>query len=100
MNIQVAVIVSVSVSVLAFLVALYFFFWVKKQPSSNPEIARVGGFIKKGANTFLKKEYMLLAIFAGVAAVLILLFLPHPIWGEETAKWSWVKNVSMMISYI
>jgi len=100
MNITVAVIMSVSVSLLAFLVALYFFFWVKKQPSSNTEIARVGGFIKKGANTFLKKEYMLLAVFAGVAAVLILLFLPHPIWGDATDNWSWKSNVFMMVSYV
>lgn len=100
MNIQVAVIISVAVSILAFLVALYFFFWVKKQPSSNAEIARVGGFIKKGANTFLKKEYLLLSIFAGCAAVLILLFLPHPIWGDPIGDWSWETNVTMMISYI
>jgi len=99
-TVEVAVILCVSVALLAFLVALYFFFWVKKQPSSNAEIARVGGFINKGANTFLKKEYKLLAIFAGVAAILILLFLPHPIWAEETASWSWKNNLFMMISYV
>lgn len=100
MNITVAFIMSVSVSVLAFLVAVYFFLWVKKQPSSNAEIARIGGFITKGANTFIKKEYKLLAIFAGVAAVLILLFLPHPIWSEQTESWSWISNLIMMLSYL
>ena len=100
MNIEVAFILSVSVSILAFLVALYFFFWVKRQPSSNKEIARVGQFIKAGANTFLKKEYMLLAIFAGVVAILIFLFLPHPIWSEATDSWTWQRNLAMMLSYL
>lgn len=100
MNIEVAFILSVSVSILAFLVALYFFFWVKRQPSSNKEVARVGQFIKAGANTFLKKEYMLLAIFAGVVAILIFLFLPHPIWSEATDSWTWQRNLAMMLSYL
>lgn len=43
----------------------------------------------------MKREYKILAIFAGIIAVLILLFLPAPIWAGN-----WVKNVSMAIAYI
>ena len=56
MSITVAYIMAVTVSLISFGVALYFFFWVKKQPSSNPTIAKVGLLIIKGANTFLRRE--------------------------------------------
>ncbi len=98
MTINVAFIMSAAVAGLSFLVAAYFFFWVKKQPSSNPTIAKVGDLIQKGANTFLKREYLLLVRFAGVAAVLILLFLPEPIWQEGGRPI--IDNVYMAVSYL
>ena len=61
--------------VIAFAFAVYLHLWVKKQPVKNETIIRVSGLIKAGANTFMRKEYQILAIFAGVAAVLIFLFL-------------------------
>ncbi|HHU24043.1 MAG TPA: sodium-translocating pyrophosphatase [Acholeplasmataceae bacterium] len=96
-------IASLVISVGAFAFAYWLYTWVKKQPSSNPKIAYVGKLIKAGANTFLKKEYKVLARFAGVAAVLILIFLPKPIW-----KWDFqnalakdlIANVGMAVSYI
>lgn len=97
-SLNVAFVMSIAVSLLAYLVALYFYFWVKKQPSTNPEIAKIGEYIKNGANTFLKKEYMLLSIFAGIATLLILLFLPHPIWSDAGANWS--DNLTMSLSYL
>ncbi len=86
---------SVVVSLLAFGMAAYFYHWVKKQPSSNKRIEEVGGLIKKGANAFLSREYKVLARFAGVATLLILVFLPRPIWmGSPKA------NILMAASYI
>jgi K(+)-stimulated pyrophosphate-energized sodium pump len=96
MDIQVAYILAIAISILAFGVAAYFYLWVKKQPSSNATIQKVGVLINKGANTFLKREYMLLARFAGVAAVLILLFLPKPIWMGGNV----MPNVQMALSYV
>lgn len=98
MTTTITFILSISVSVMAFLVALYFFFWVKKQPSSNETIAKISKYIRRGAYTFLKREYLLLARFAGVAALLILLFLPHPIWADDFANWT--SNVSMAAAYL
>ena len=46
-------------------------------------------------NTFLRKEYRILAAFAGVAAVLIFVFLPSPVWSGELAD-----NIGMAVSYI
>lgn len=96
MSITTAFILAILVSLVSFCVAFYFFRWVKSQPSSNPTIAKIGDLIHKGANTFLRREYLLLARFAGVAVILILVFLPQPIWmGSDQ-----IENVQMAISYI
>jgi len=86
---------AILISVLAFGVAAWLYTWVKAQPSSNVEIARVGDLIRKGANTFLTREYKMLAIFAAVVSVIILLFLPHPIWQGD-----FKQNVSMALAYV
>ena len=66
--------------VIAFAFAVYLYLWVKKQKTVNAKIQTVSALIKEGANTFMRREYKILAKFAAVAAVLILLFLPSPIW--------------------
>lgn len=81
--------------VIAFAFAVYLYLWVKRQPVKNKTIIHVSGLIKAGANTFMRKEYKILAIFAGVASVLIFLFLPQGIW-----LGSWQKNLGMTLSYI
>ncbi|OQB14976.1 MAG: putative K(+)-stimulated pyrophosphate-energized sodium pump [Firmicutes bacterium ADurb.Bin193] len=86
---------SIAVSLLSFGVALFFYQWVKKQQADNKRIAEVGGFIRKGSNIFLKREYAILARFAGVIAILIFLFLPEPIWSGDMKK-----NITMAVAYI
>jgi K(+)-stimulated pyrophosphate-energized sodium pump len=86
---------SVVVSFAAFLFAGWLYRWVTKQPSSNRKVEEVGQLIRRGANTFLRKEYSVLARFAGVVAILILLFLPDPIW-----KGGIKENIVMTVSYI
>ncbi len=86
---------SILISVIAFAFAAWLFLWVKRQPSENEKIAKAGGLIKNGARTFLRKEYIVLAKFAGVAGILIFLFLPTPVW-----KGNILANVTMLASYI
>ena len=81
--------------VLAFAFAAYLYRWVKKQKTVNAKIQEVSALIKEGANTFMQREYKILAKFAAVAAVLILLFLPSPIWQGDP-----VPNISMAVAYI
>ena len=81
--------------VLAFAFAAYLYLWVKKQKTSNAKIEEVSQLIKEGANTFMRREYKVLAKFAAVAAVLILVFLPSPIWNGN-----FVDNISMAVAYI
>ena len=88
-------IISVLIALVAFAYALWLFAWVKKQPSENAKIARIGQLIRNGARTFLKKEYKVLAKFALIAMILIFVFLPTPIW-----KGNILENVIMAIAYL
>ena len=92
---QIALLCSIIVALLAFALSAVFYRWVKKQPHSNATIEKIAGFIKNGANTFLKKEYGILAIFAAIIFILILLFLPVPIWKGEP-----LSNLYMALSYL
>ena len=62
--------------VIAFAFAAYLYLWVKKQKTENAKIQEVSLLIKQGANTFMRREYMVLAKFAIVAAIVILILLP------------------------
>ena len=81
--------------VIAFAFAAYLHLWVKKQKTENKKIMEVSALIKAGANTFIRKEYRILAVFAGVAAVVIFVLLPSPIWQGDI-----LRNLSMAIAYI
>lgn len=95
MGLNAFLLLSAVIAVLAFVCAGWLYGWVKRQPSQNLRIQEVSGYIRRGAAAFLNKEYRVLAKFAGVVAVLILLFLPSPIW-----KGSFLPNLMMAISYI
>ncbi len=88
-------IASIVIAFLSFGAAVWLYQWVVKQPSSNKRIAEVSKLIRNGANTFLAKEYKTLVKFCSVAAIIILIFLPQPIW-----KGNILENVMMAVSYI
>ncbi|MGI6239269.1 MAG: sodium-translocating pyrophosphatase [Christensenellales bacterium] len=90
-------IVAIVVSIAALGVAAYFYRWVKALPTAGAEIERIGGLIRRGAFTFIKREYRALAIFCAIAGVIIVLFLPHPIWSERAIP---KENVGMLLSYL
>ena len=95
LSLTVFLISSIGISALAFIFAAWLYGWVKKQPSDNEKINVISGYIKKGANVFLNREYKVMARFAAVAAALILILLPSPIWKGE-----FVPNIMMAVSYI
>ena len=82
-------------ALIAFLFALYLYLWVKRQKVENKEIERISLLIKQGADTFLRREYKLLAAFAGIAALVILLFFPQPVWQGDI-----ISNLMSALSYI
>lgn len=95
MNITFFLVTSIGISLAAFITALWLYKWVCSLESKNERIAQIGKLIKEGANTFLRKEYKVLAIFALIAALLILIFLPSPIW-----KGNIRENVEMAVAYL
>ena len=76
--------------------AVYLHLWVKRQPVENATIREVSALIKAGANTFMRKEYKMLAVFAAVASVFLFVFLPTPIWKGEGVG----RNLSMVVAYL
>ncbi len=87
--------VSYFAVVIAFAFAVWLHFWVKRQKCTNAKIEEISGLIKSGANAFMRKEYKILAIFAGIAAVIILVLLPTPVWKGDI-----IRNVEITVSYI
>ncbi len=95
-NLDLFLIISILVSALAFGFAAWLFRWVKAQPSSNERVEEIGSYIRKGANTFLRKEYLVLAKFCGAAAIAIFIFLPAPIWKGGSI----LSNLIIVIAYL
>ena len=82
-------------AVIAFAFAAFLYLWVKRQPLENKKIIEVAALIRKGANTFMTREYKILAIFSAVITALIIVFLPSPIWKGKA-----LDNIAMALSYI
>jgi K(+)-stimulated pyrophosphate-energized sodium pump len=87
--------IAIVVSVVAFGIAAYFYRWVEALPTAEGPLADIGKLIRKGAFTFLKREYRILALFMGVVSVLILLFFPKAIWDGSISE-----NILMVIAYL
>ncbi len=88
-------VLSIVIALISFAFAQWLSSWVKGRPASSERIEHIGALIRSGANTFLRQEYNILAKFAGIVAILILLFLPHPIWQGGGAA-----NLIMAICYL
>ena len=82
-------------SLISILVGLYFYRYVEKQDSGTEKMREISDAIRLGARAFLKREYTVLFIFVGVVSVLLLIFLPTPIWAGDP-----LKNLIIMLSYI
>lgn len=94
-NVTLFQVLSIIISILAFVEAYWLYKWVSSQPSSNSRVKEIGNLIRNGANTFLAKEYSTLAKFCAVVAIAILIFLPSPIWSGNIGS-----NIIMAISYL
>jgi K(+)-stimulated pyrophosphate-energized sodium pump len=68
------------VSGISFAVAYLLYAWVARQDPGQQRIVGLCALIRDGANTFLRREYRILARFCGIITILIILFIPHPFW--------------------
>ena len=82
-------------SLISILVGLYFYRYVEKQDSGTEKMREISDAIRLGARAFLKREYTVLFIFVGVVSVLLLLFLPSPIWTGNP-----LDNIALTLAYI
>ena len=89
--------IALAISVISFIVAFYFYRWVEKLPTAEGPLAGIGQLIRKGAFTFLKREYKILAVFMAVVSVLLFLFFPKPIWSTEGSV---MQGVWMVVAYV
>ena len=87
--------ISFLVTAIAFGFALYLHLWVRRQKSCTEEVRSAARLIREGANTFLRREYAMLARFAAAAAVIIFVLLPQPVWRGGA-----LDNLTMALSYL
>src|SRR3990170_1819726 len=82
-------------ALISILVGLYFYRYVEKQDSGTERMREISDAIRAGARAFLKREYTVLFMFVGVISVLLLIFLPTPIWTGNP-----LNNVSLALAYV
>lgn len=64
------------------LVAIYLYFYVKRQSSGSKKMVEIAEAIKEGANAYLKRQYMALGIFVSAMAII---FAVVPQFGPDMA---------------
>jgi K(+)-stimulated pyrophosphate-energized sodium pump len=82
-------------ALISIVVGLYYYRYVEKQDSGTEKMREISDAIRQGARAFLKREYTVLFMFVGVISVLLLIFLPTPIWTGTP-----LNNVSLALAYL
>lgn len=63
--------VTMGLALLALIYAFYLYKNVMKNPQGTEEVKNISGYIKEGANAFLKREYLIILIYTIIAFFLI-----------------------------
>lgn len=82
-------------ALISILVGLYFYRFVEKQDSGTDKMREISDSIRQGARAFIKREYTVLFMFVSIISVLLLIFLPTPIWAGDP-----LRNIGITLSYI
>ncbi len=82
-------------ALISIVVGLYYYRYVDKQDSGTEKMREISDAIRAGARAFLKREYTVLFMFVSVIAILLLIFLPTPIWTGNI-----FDNVSLALAYL
>jgi len=83
-------------ALISIIVGFYIHSFIKKQDPGTERMQFVAGAIKQGARVFLNRMYRTLGVFVAVMAVVLLLFLPHPIWATSNV----MNNVVLAFAYV
>ena len=71
--------IALAAGIIALLFAAYVALSVSRQDAGNEVMQEIGKAIQEGAMAFLKREYLILAIFAVVIAIVIAVFIDYDI---------------------
>ena len=88
--------IAPATAMLSVLTGFYLLRFVKGQDAGTERMQFVSGAIKQGAQAFLNRMYRTLALFVVGMAVVLLIFLPHPIWATSNP----LANVMLMAAYV
>ena len=81
---------------LSILVGVCLHRYVNRQDPGTERMQFVSGAIKEGSRAFLNRMFRVLGIFVGAMAVILLIFLPKPIWATDNIS----ENVVMTVAYL
>jgi K(+)-stimulated pyrophosphate-energized sodium pump len=73
------VIVSAFAGIISILLAVFLYFYIKKQDEGNPRMKEIASAIREGANAYLKRQNITLAGFVIVMAFILGIFLGIPV---------------------
>ena len=83
-------------ALISIVLGVYLHRYVNRQDNGTDKMQFVAGAIKEGAKTFLKEMYKTLGIFVVGMSIILLLFLPEPIWVTDNI----MRNVTLVVAYI
>jgi K(+)-stimulated pyrophosphate-energized sodium pump len=72
------ILVALIAGIASILIALYFARIVLKKDPGNERMVEISGYIEKGAKTFIKVQYKVLAVFVVALTLIILFFIESP----------------------
>jgi K(+)-stimulated pyrophosphate-energized sodium pump len=81
---------------LSIIVGLFIFKYIRGQDPGTERMQFVSGAIKEGAHAFLRRMFRTLGFFVIGMAIVLLLFLPEPIWSNQN-PWN---NIILTLAYI
>jgi K(+)-stimulated pyrophosphate-energized sodium pump len=83
-------------AIISILAGFYIHEFVKKQDAGTEKMQFVAGAIKEGARAFLNRMYKTLAYFVIGMAIVLLIFLPDPIWSTANV----MDNIILALGYL
>ncbi|MFX1289077.1 MAG: sodium/proton-translocating pyrophosphatase, partial [Promethearchaeota archaeon] len=100
MAVPIILIVALIAGGISIAMALFFRYLVLKEDPGNERMQEVAGYIEKGAKTYIKVQYKVLAMFVAVLFVVMLLFLPSEMTGFSVPIVSGRLNWEQALAYV
>ncbi len=99
---QIWLYLSLAASMFSIGVALYLFFWVKRQPAGTERAQEVAGWIREGSQTYLKRLYLTLTAVAIILGFIIAIVFSFDLSNIGTGDFNIVpmNGIQMAVSFI